>query len=173
MQGFCFSEPGKELAVHRPDPGSDFFIMLSMYAKQIQVDTIALTLSDMRSGYQGVKDLITYGHRVVIVDARYSPLEEDKVLPLLVHRNEPTLEKAYPDCIVIGELIPRLHKQRRLLKIKAHFQDGDSAYAMDVFKSGWVIRSTTGNADRMHSRVYEYVESRDYELETSNAKRRK
>lgn len=173
MQGFCFSEPGKELVVHRPDPGSDFFVLLSMYAQQNQLGYIAMTLSDMRSGYQGVKDLIAYGHSVVIVDSQYSPLDEDRVLPLLVHRNEGTLEKSYPDCVVIGELIPRLQKQRRLLKIKAHFQDGDSAYAMDVFKSGWIVRSTAGNADRMHSRVYEYVESRDYELETSNAKRRK
>lgn len=173
MHGFCFSQPDKELVINYPDPGTDFFLFLSMYAKQNDFDYITMTLGDMRKGGIGVKDLLTYGHRVVIVDALYSPIDDDLVWPLLVHRTESTLEKSYPNSLVIGALIPRLQQQRCLEKVKAYFQDGDPAYPMNVFRSGWVVRSTTGNSDRMNSRVYEYVKARDYELETSNAKRRK
>ncbi|WPJ72160.1 hypothetical protein DEEACLCL_00143 [Salmonella phage CRW-SP2] len=173
MHGFCFSQPGKELHINYPDPGTDFFLFLSLYAEQNGITHIAMTLEDMRKGGEGVKDLLAYGHQVVIVDAGYSPLDDDNVLPLMVHRMESTLEKAFPNCVVIGGLIPRLQQQRRLEKLKAYFQDGEPAYPMNAFRSGWVVRSTTGNANRMNSRVYEYVKTRDYELETSNAKRRK
>lgn len=175
MLGFCFSTPGEELGIQYPESNTDFFIFLSDFAKANKVDHIAMTVQDMRFGILGVKDLLRYGFKVIVVDPRYSPIDDDHVIPVSVHRDPDTLDKYYPDCIVIGELITRYHSQRKLEMIKSYFQEGKTAYSMLVLKSGWTVKSTSGRADtnRINTRVYAYVVERDYELETKNAKRRK
>lgn len=172
MHGFCFSEQGKEISIQVPDPNTDFFVFLMDYAEQNQMGSVAMTLEDFKNCRQGAKDIIRHGLSVIIVDPTYSPINDNEVLPVNVHRNIDTLDKHYPDAIVLGSLIPHFHRQRRLQKIKTHFQEGAGQYMMNVLTSGWVIRGTTGGADRVSTRSYEYVVERDYELENSNAKRK-
>lgn len=167
MQGFCFSTIGKELEVQHPDSNTDFFLFLTDYAKLVGASEIAMTYDDMKFGRLGVKDLLNYGFKVIIVDPTYSPIDDEDVIPVWVHRMVGTLDKHHPDCIVIGSLIGHFHSTRRLEKIKSYFQDGDPSYSMNVLKSGWVVRGTTGNDNQIISRVYEYVKDRDYELESN------
>ena len=173
MRGFCFSEIGKELSIQYPDPNTDFFIFLTDYAKQENVTHVAMNLEDYKFCRLGVKDLLKYGLSVIIVDVSYSPIDDEEVLPVEVHRNINTLDKHHPECIVIGSLIPYFHHMRRLKKIKSHFQEGVGQYKMTVLRSGWVVRSTAGSDTHIRTRSYEYVVERDYELENSNAKRKR
>ncbi|AXC40419.1 hypothetical protein [Salmonella phage S115] len=172
MHAFCFSKVGEQLAINYPDANTDFFVLLTDFANKLGIKNVAMTVSDMKFGWLGVKDLLNYGFNVIIVDPTYSPIEDDDVIPVWVQRDINTLDKHYPDCVIIGELIPYFHKRRRLESIKSYFQDNDCGYKMDVLTSGWVVKNTTGNADRITSRLYEYVKERDYELENNNAKRR-
>lgn len=173
MRGFCFSEIGKELSIQYPDPNTDFFIFLTDYAKKENILQVAMKHEDYKFCRLGVKDLLSYGLQVVIVDPCYSPIDDEEVLPVYVHRNINTLDKHYPDCIVIGELITYYHHLRKLQQIKSYFQDGVGQYKMNALSSGWRVLSTAGGADYIKMRVYEYVVERDYELEKSNAKRKR
>lgn len=172
MHGFCFSQVGEQLTILYPESGTDFYLFLSDFAKHLGINNIAMSKEDMRFGRLGVKDLLKYGFNVIIVDPTYSPIQDEDVLPVGVHRNIETLDKHFPDCIVIGDIIPYFHKRRRLKSIKSYFQEGTPSVIMDVLTSGWVVKSTTGNSQQINSRVYEYVKDRDYELEKSNAKRK-
>lgn len=171
MRGFCFSEIGKELSIQYPDPNTDFFIFLTDHAKKENISEVALSHGDYKLCRLGVKDLLSYGLKVVIVDPCYSPIDDEEVLPVYVHRNIDTLDKHYPDCIVIGELIAYCHRHRKLQQIKSYFQDGVGQYKMNALSSGWRVLSTAGSAEYIKTRVYQYVVERDYELEKSNAKR--
>lgn len=173
MRGFCFSEIGKELAIQYPDPNTDFFIFLSDWAKQEGTQYIAMSAEDFKFCRLGVKDILRYGLQVIIVDSSYSPIDDEEVLPVGVHRDINTLDKYFPDCIVIGSLINYYHHQRKLEKIKSYFQEGVGQYKMNVLQSGWCVRTTVGNSNHIRMRVYEYVVDRDYELEKSNAKRKR
>ena len=174
MHGFCFSEFGEELEICHPASSPDFFVLLSDHLKRNRVNKVAVSAGVLKYNTWGIKDLLRAGHQVIVVDASYSPINEAEVLPVHVHRNKDTLNKYHDDCIVIGEdLIAYYHPRRMLLSIKTYFQDDGGAYKMDVLTSGWVVRNTTGNANRINSRLYEYVEGRDYELENKNAKRSK
>lgn len=173
MHGFCFSQIGEQLSILHPDSGTDFYLFLSDFGRHLGVRHIAMSKDDMRFGRLGVKDLLKQGFEVIIVDPSYSPIQDEDVIPVGVHRNIETLDKHYPECIVIGEIIPYFHKRRRLKMIKSYFQEGTTSVIMDVLKSGWIVKSTTGNSQQINSRVYEYVKSRDYELENSNAKRKR
>ncbi|AUV59136.1 hypothetical protein HOS86_gp020 [Klebsiella phage vB_KpnM_KpS110] len=172
MHGFCFSQIGEQLTILHPDAGTDFYLFLSDYARDLGVNAIAMSKDDMKFGKLGTKDLLRYGFNVIVVDPVYSPIQDEDIIPVGVHRNIETLHKYYPDCIVIGEIIPYFHKRRRLQTIKSYFQEGQASVIMDVLTSGWVVKSTTGNSQQINSRVYEYVKERDYELENSNAKRK-
>lgn len=171
MKAFCFSEEGKELSILRPDPNTDFFLFLTDFAKQHGHNIVAVTYKDLQQCRLGIKDLLNYGLRVVVVDQVYSPISDTPVIPVWVHRNALTLQQYYPDCIVIGELIPIYQRLRQLELIKTYFQDGVPLVNMDALKSGWVITRTTGNSEKINSRIYEYVTSRDYELEINSEKR--
>jgi hypothetical protein len=89
-----------------------------------------------------------------------------------VHRNVNTLDKHFPDCVVIGELVSYYHRGRKLQQIKSYFQEGVGQYKMNILSSGWRVLSSAGGTDYIKMRVYEYVVERDYELEKSNAKRK-
>lgn len=173
MRGFCFSEIGKELSIQYPDPNTDFFIFLTDYAKKENILQVALKNEDYKFCRLGVKDLLSYGLQVIIVDPCYSPIDDEEVLPVYVHRDIDTLDKHYPDCIVIGSLITYYHHSRKLQQIKSYFQDGIGQYKMNAISSGWRVLSTAGSADYIKMRVYEYVVERDYELEKCNAKRKR
>ncbi|BBK03829.1 hypothetical protein [Enterobacter phage EspM4VN] len=171
MRGFCFSEIGKELSIQYPDPNTDFFIFLSDYAKKENATHIAMKHDDYKFCRLGVKDLLRAGLNVIIVDPSYSPIDDEEVLPVFVHRNINTLDKHFPDCVVIGELVSYFHHGRKLKQIKSYFQEGVGQYKMNALSSGWRVLSTAGGTDYIKMRVYEYVVERDYELEKGNAKR--
>lgn len=171
MRGFCFSEIGKELSIQYPDPNTDFFIFLSDYAKRDNINVVAMEYEDYKFCRLGVKDLLRYGLHVIIVDPSYSPIDDEEVLPVFVHRNIDTLDKYYPECIVLGRLISYFHRGRKLDQIKSYFQDGVGQYKMNALSSGWKVLSTAGSADYIKMRIYDYTIERDYELEKGNAKR--
>lgn len=173
MHGFCFSEIGKELCIQYPDPNTDFFIFLSDYARKENTNLVAMAYEDYNFCRIGVKDLLSYGFGVIIVDACYSPINDVEILPVYVQRNIDTLDTHYPDCIVVGGLVPYYQRQRKLKQIKSYFQQGVGQYKMNALSSGWRVLSTAGGTDYIKMRTYEYVVERDYELENSNAKRNK
>ena len=174
MHGFCFSEYGEELEICYPQSSPDFFVLLMDHMKRLDINKVAVSLDTYKFNIWGIKDLLRAGYKVIVVDPVYSPINDEEVLPVHVHRNKETLAKHHDDCIVIGDdLIPYYHSRRGLLSLKTYFQDDGGAYKMDVFASGWTIRNTTGSATRINSRLYEYVIERDYELENKNAKRSK
>lgn len=173
MRGFCFSEIGKELSIQYPDPNTDFFIFLSDYAQKENISHIAMKYEDYKFCRLGVKDLLRFGLYVIIVDQTYSPIDDEEVLPVFVHRNINTLDTHFPGCVVVGELVPYFHRVRKLEQIKSYFQDGVGQYKMNVLGSGWKVLSTAGGTDYIKMRVYGYDVDRDYELEKSNAKRKR
>lgn len=173
MYGFCFSETGEQLSIQYPDPNTDFFIFLTDYARKENRPQVAILYEDYKGCRLGIKDLLAYGIQVIVVDPCYSPIDDEEVLPVYVHRNVDTLDKHYPDCIIIGDLIPHFQRTRKLKQIKSYFQDGVGQYKMNALSSGWRVLTTVGGTDYIKMRVYEYVVERDYELEKGNAKRKR
>lgn len=171
MRGFCFSEIGKELLIQQPDPNTDFFIFLTDFAKRENISHVAINLEDYNICRLGIKDLLAYGLHVIVVDAQYTPIDDAETIPVFVHRNIDTLDKYFPECLVVGSLIPYFQQRRKLKQIKTYFQEGVGKYKMNALSSGWMIRTTVGGIEYIKMRIYEYVVERDYELEKGNAKR--
>jgi len=104
LTGFCFGAKGSSLDILKVKE-DDFCILLMDYCKERNITDIAMDVDTRFAIKYGVMDMMHNGFNVIIVDPSYSPIADDRVLPLNIHRNLATLGNYYPSVVCIGRLL--------------------------------------------------------------------
>lgn len=167
ITGFCFSTPGKDIEVLHPDECGDFNVLLDVALRNQGIRVVAMYPDFLIRAPILVEDILRSGRDIVVVDSSWSPLDMEKVIPVLVHRNLKTFAKHYPNVVCCGSLITDLMRMRSISEIQVKYiPEGDVLQPVDMSKkSGWGVVNTTADKNGIPlGRIYKYRPERDYEI---------